>query len=302
MDSIRLPPTASGAPPPYSLVTRVYSKSLRPVVIIGALITSIYTLLSLISAFQNVSITQSENFKTLATVALVLGIFYAIAFVVGILNLFGACAERLPIVRIASPLAVLAALAVIASAFTRTVVHFTQKDNIIAECADESTGQPIISGFGIWGSPANGQTLSNQTAQEWCSNGWSGDTSNEILNLIITMVIGALLAVIALSYYRQVRLSLGLTTAIRRAEFPSHYEPPFSSPPPSVDFTVPRPAKSYAPPPGTPPHDSYDDVLGYDGKPPGYGSVQGEEMALHMKKNPFDDSDAGPARISHDEI
>ncbi|KDQ56547.1 hypothetical protein JAAARDRAFT_36036 [Jaapia argillacea MUCL 33604] len=275
------PPPLQGNPPSYAFVTRVYRRSLRPVIIVIALLSAIWTLLWSISLFQEVGLDQDQHEHKLSIMAIVLGAMYLAIAVIGFFGVLAASLQRLFLIRLYVMATVIAAVLVVAAGIMRVVVHFVFKNDLITECTNLSTGATVDYRSGIWG-PYSETQLTQPEAQSFCDNAWSHDSAGEIISLLIEIVMAALFCSISVSYYRQmldptsvVNSSRAPSSQYRGGAFPARYNPPYSTSVPELAYDAPygHPAPAYAPPPGAPPK-AYGGLGGKDG----YDSDHDEEF------------------------
>ncbi|KAI3611947.1 hypothetical protein WG66_016199 [Moniliophthora roreri] len=297
-----------GAPPGYAFVTRVYNRSLRPVVIFFASISAIYAL------FASISIDKEQQVPKLATISLVLGILYITICAFEVFGVVAASMQRTPLIRIYTLLSAATTLIVAGSGLLRIVVHFTMKTDIISECTNISKNQDVVYyPFGFWG-PSRYTFIDEQDARNWCNRAWNHDSWAEIVAFLILLFLAGLFTTVAFSYYRQVldpTSPANVTRVPARTEvWATHYNPPYSGPYNGPYNGQPYPYEQgpyygqpqygqgpYAPPSGPPPPANRDQD---DGKPPGYMGADGAAGAAYAKEkeNPFADFDE-PAQGSN---
>ncbi|KAG7096015.1 hypothetical protein E1B28_006698 [Marasmius oreades] len=302
-------PPPQGPPPSYAFVTRVYRKSLRPVVIFTSSIAALYALFACIGNFRNGTSNHGQTTAKLATFSTVLGVLYIVICAIEVLGLASAATRRLQLIRIYALLSGVVILLVLASGLLRTVIHFTMKDDIISECTNLTKDDTFVSyPFGFFG-PARHSVVDEADANRWCQNAWDHDSWAEIVSLLILLFLSGLWTSIAFSYYRQV-LDPTSPANVSRVPAPqdwaSHYNPPYSGPyggrpyygqqpygPPQYVPPPGPPQQQYGPPPGPPP-------------PPGYAGGDGVaggayKKQLEEKDNPFADFDQ-PAHSSNQRL
>jgi hypothetical protein len=303
MDTRQLP---QGRPGQYGYVTRVYKSSLRPVVLFISGLAGLWAFLSGISSFNLFGESQSKNIPHLRTIALILGILYMVAVAIEVFGIAAAVKQRAAMVRLYSFLSILSSILILGGSLVQTIVHFKMKNDLINQCASDSTGQTVYFSWGVWGS-SRSTTLDAQEARDWCQNEWDHDSWSDILSFIVELVLAVLFVSIAFAYYKQV---IDPTSPVNATRAPSNQVrlQPFGR------FNG---GQSYPPPPGPPPNqDDYDQGFAppYDGnKLPGYGSdrdakYEGDPDAKYHrdgkysgpdkdddKVDPFSDFD-GPSR------
>ncbi|KAF5372565.1 hypothetical protein D9758_005162 [Tetrapyrgos nigripes] len=310
----RTPP--QGAPPRYALVNRVYSRNLRPVVIVFAFLSFLWTLfayaqspfltnslsnLSLglwIGSFRSIGIERHEGFSKLGTISIVLGVLYMTVSLFEAFGVFAAWSQRTPLVRIYALLSAATTLIVIGGGIFEIVVHFTMKGDIIGVCTSSLEGEDFVEyPFGFFG-PRRFGTINGQDASDWCNREWDHDSWADIVGLLILIFLSALFTTTAFAYYRQLLDPTSVANVTRTPQnrmgpgYPSHYNPPYEGSVPPLGYNQP-PYGGYAPPPGPPPQATFArDVEGADGKPPGYAGGDGSlSYGLDDKENPFADFD-----------
>ncbi|KAI0752870.1 hypothetical protein C8Q80DRAFT_481172 [Daedaleopsis nitida] len=257
------PPPLRGAPGDrpmtYRMVTRVYSNSLRPVVIVIGSIIAIWSLIWAIPSFQDINDEKENGQPKLAIFDIVLGTIYAAACAIEIFGVIAAATQRLALVRIYAILSIFTSVAVVAAGFIRVILHFVFKDGLLEECQKVAQGDGVEFRFGIWG-PKVRDHLTPDEAEVFCKNAWNRDSLNEIVFLIFEIVFAIFFTVIAFAYYHQVR------------------------DPTSVVNVQRTPVPAYAPPPGPPPAD-----MGYG---VGMGAKdRGVDFETNKLEDPFADFD-----------
>lgn len=258
------------------MILRAYNANLRPVVIVVALLSAVWSLFSCISAFQTLHTDKSQGYPKLGTFAIVLGSIYAVTCGIEIFGVTAASLQRMWMARLYALLTVVSALAIVGAGLIRVIVHFMLKNELIDECTKIAKGDTVIEQFGFWG-PTFETKLNQSEANTYCHNTWSHDSFVEIISFIIEIFITAFFSSLAFAYSHQLHdpaspanvTRAPVTEPLRPSggedAYPSHYNPPY------LAYNAPQ----YAPPPGAPPaHDGYDDDDGaklYGGaKPPLY--------------------------------
>jgi len=288
------PPPPQGAPPPsYTFVNKMYSRSLRPVVISSTFLAGLWALLWGISSFRDISIDKNHATR-LEVFDIVLGSLYMATFTIELFGLVSAYLQRLVMIRLYAFLVLGAALIVTAADLIRVIVHFAFKDELINECTALATGDTIETRFGIWG-PTSTTTLSPQDAAQFCNSAWSNDSASEVIWFLVAGVLSFLFAALAFAYYRQMLDPASPANTQRKPRGgggPEHYSPPYM---PELPYQGGG-AGAYAPPLGPPPAaQSSVYVPAYDSaKLPDYaervsdgkGDRKGEE---DVKDDPFAD-------------
>ncbi|KAH9854538.1 hypothetical protein C2E23DRAFT_816907 [Lenzites betulinus] len=255
--SFRPPPfRGEQRPPAYRMVNRVYSNSLRPVVIVIGSLVAIWSLIWAIPSFQDISEDKSAGQPKFAIFDIVLGTLYAVACAIEVFGVIAAAVQRLTLVRIYALLSVVGSLGMIGAGFLRVVIHFVYKSGLLAECEQIAQGQGIEVRFGIWFHHFK-EKLTADEAKSFCDDAWNRDSLREIIFLIFEIIFSIFFTVIAFAYYQQV---LDPTSAanVSRAPVPTtnvgghpdHYNPPYDPEP-----YAPYDAPAYPPPPGPPPTD-----------------------------------------------
>ncbi|TRM67183.1 hypothetical protein BD626DRAFT_484985 [Schizophyllum amplum] len=309
------PPPPQGAPPPYSIVGRVYQRNLRPVVLTTTFLSALYALFLTIGAFRSVGSEKSrDNLHDLVNFTIAIGALSAVALAIELFGFAGAAMQRVGLVRIYALLSVFTTLLVVAGGIVQLVMHFHFKDAIIDECSSLAEGQEVYTyPFGFWG-PVHESDLSKEDADRWCRQRWDHDSWSEVIELLITAFIAALFSMIAFGYYRQLLDPASAANASRapsnefRGGVAQHYAPPYNANVPAFggygQQPYMAPYNAYAPPAGPPPgfkgDGGYKSDGGYNGehddpfKPP-YDSelpkYSGEGRSSADDKDPFADYD-----------
>ncbi|KAL0061302.1 hypothetical protein AAF712_011879 [Marasmius tenuissimus] len=238
-----------------------------------------------IGNFRNADGNDGQRTKTLATISLVLGILYITICAIEAFGVAAASMQRLPLIRIYAMLSAVVTVLVAASGLIRVVIHFTGKDDIIAECTNVTKNRDFAYyPFGFWG-PSRYQFVDENDARRWCNDAWSHDSWAEIVQLIILLIIAALWTSIAFSYYRQV-LDPTSPANVSRVPAPqqwsAHYQPPYNG---GNGYGQPyygqpgygQPGwgqQGYGAPPGPPPQQHFAPPAG---PPPDAGGVKGPD-------------------------
>ncbi|KAH9000561.1 hypothetical protein EDB86DRAFT_2904617 [Lactarius hatsudake] len=285
---------AADHPAPYAYVNRVTKQSLRSAVLPLATLGAIWTLISAISLFQELSTDRAQHEKRLATFAIVLGSLYAGTCAIFIFGIVAAVTRRLALIRIFSFLAILATVIVIAAGLLRTIIHFMLKHDLIFECTELAQGANVVFRWGIWSADPR-DNLKPDEAAKFCNSAWNHDSFSEIAWLIGEIALMSLFSVIAFSYAQQ---ESALVSGARRERLPASYAPAYGAGPgyaagdesnlnlPEVQYN-----QSYAPPPGPPPP--------FDRSLPAYGGDEHDKKDLDPVKtadDPFADFEDHPRR------
>ncbi|KAI5121937.1 hypothetical protein M0805_000266 [Coniferiporia weirii] len=258
MNTFTRPPPPQGAPPAYAMVTKVYRRSLRPVVVGATVLAAIWTLVWGVDSFKDISIDKNYAAK-LEIFDIVLGSLYMATLAVELLGLLGAAMQSLRIMRIFAILSLGAAVIVSAAQLILVIIHFVFKDTLINECIALANGEGIGSRFSI----SSGSTTIQGDVSDFCHSAWSHDSVSEIAWFIVVALMSVLFSSIAFAYYRQL---LDPTSVVNTARAPvaqhapDHYTPPYAG----GAFAYAGGAGGYAPPPGPPPAQSQVYVPQYD--------------------------------------
>lgn len=304
------------------MLNRVYGRNLRPVVIVFAFLSFLWTLFAAIGSFRSISVERREGFSKLGTISIVLGVLYMTVSLFEAFGVYAAWSQRTPLVRIYAGLSAATTLIVLGGGIFEIVVHFTMKSDIIGICTESLTNADFVYyPFGFFG-PRRSGTVTSDEAQDWCNSSWDHDSWADIVGLLILIFLSALFTATAFAYYRQLLDPTSVANVSRTPQnrmgpgYPSHYNPAYDGSVPPLGYNQYQnpygqqqqqqqpPYGGYAPPPGPPPPQGfggYDasvarDVEGADGKPPGYAGGDGKPgYGLDDKENPFADFDE-PAR------
>ncbi|PPQ67843.1 hypothetical protein CVT24_003149 [Panaeolus cyanescens] len=256
-----------------------------------------YMVIVLIGFFRNVSVYNDGGASKLAVFSIVLGSLYMAVVAIEVFGIFAAATQKLPFVRMYAYLSVLVTLIAIAIGLLRTIIHFTNKSDIIGVCTNLAVGSRVVVYTGFWG-PIRQDVLSKAEAEDWCTRSWNRGSWSEILAFLIISLLAAFLTAVAFNYFRQVLDPTSPANVSREPQqqrmdaYPSHYNPPynpFAPPPPN------QPYYPYPPPAGPPPGQNADAFIPpYDNKPPGY--VRGDDYkGGYGEMNKTDRDDEGPS-------
>jgi len=292
------PPPPQGPPPSYAFVSRVYRRSLRPVILGTTFVAALWALVWAVASFRDITVDKQHATK-LAVFDIVLGALYMATFAIELLGGVGALVQKILLVRIYAFLSIGVALIIGATELIRVIVHFAFKSELINECTALATGDTISERFGIWG-PTESQTLDPEDAQNFCNSAWSHDSFSEILWLLIAVPLSLFFAAVSFAYYRQLldptspanaaRAPSAQARAAGAGVYPQHYNPPYAG-------------GAFVPPPGPPPGaESSAYVPEYDAaKLPAYAAYGEAARAGDSKKDdvgddPFADFEAREGR------
>ncbi|THH04075.1 hypothetical protein EW145_g5792 [Phellinidium pouzarii] len=261
MTTFTRPPPPQGAPPAYAMVTKVYRRSLRPIVVGIGLLAAIWALIWGIASFRDISI-DKEHAAKLEVFDIVLGSLYMATFAIELFGLAAAVLQKLAMIRIYAFASLGVAVIITATELIRVIIHFAFKSTLINECIALSTNQTVETRVGIWGTKTT--TLNGEDASTFCNSAWSHDSFSEIAWFIVAGIASLLFASITFSYYRQMLDPTSVVNATRApvGQMPEHYNPPYANG--AFGYDVGVGAGGYAPPPGPPPAQSVAYVPQYD--------------------------------------
>ncbi|KZV80248.1 hypothetical protein EXIGLDRAFT_845716 [Exidia glandulosa HHB12029] len=195
------PPIPQGNPPTYAFVTRVYRRSLRPIVIICAVTSAIWTLLWYVSNFQDINNDTDNSLPQFVPFDIALGALFMGAFAIELFGVFAATTQRLPLVRFYSFLTLLAALFIAAAQIIQIVLDFKYKSTLLNMCVEANTGSTIIVPHGWWGSTR--RILTQPEAQSFCKSILNRNIFADFAWLIVSSILALLFASIVFAFYRQ---------------------------------------------------------------------------------------------------
>ncbi|KAI0772913.1 hypothetical protein BD413DRAFT_36956 [Trametes elegans] len=280
------------------MVTRVYSSSLRPVVIIIGSLVAIWSLIWAIPSFQDINEDKANGQPKFAAFDIVLGTIYSVACVIEVLGVIAAATQRVALIRLYALLSVVGSLAVVAAGFLRVIIHFAYKGGLIDECKKIAQGEGIEIRFGIWFHHFK-EKLTAAEADSFCNSAWNRDSLREILYLIFEILFSLFFTMIAFAYYQQVldptsAANVSRTPAPVAAGYPDHYNRPYDAdayaPPYNPSGAAPVYQPAYAPPPGPPPAD-----MGY-----GVGMGAGAEGRDDKKEREMRDDESARTKFDED--
>jgi hypothetical protein len=291
------PPPPSGRPPPYAFVTRVYKRTLRPVVIFITLITSIWALVWAVDAFQDISY-HRQFLPQLATFDIALGSLYIAVAVIEAFGIFAAVKATISLVRFYSIASIVALLCALAAESVRTALHFQFKGQLIDECTNELTGLTVR--HGGYFRPGSTEILNPDRARELCSGYWNHDSFRNIAWLIVALLLGLFFVSIAFSFYRQLLDPSTVRTAptnVYRMQAQGMYPPPQG---PIPGYAPYNPYPDYVPPydPHKPPIYSQGGWSGPTGdEKNGYEHNTGAASTTHLNAQEERDEGFDPAAV-----
>jgi len=216
------PPIPQGNPPAY-FIGRVYKKSLRPIVIISASCSAVWTLLWGISSFKDISNDRGNSLPDFVPFDIVLGALFCAAAVIEIAGIAAATMQRLAFVRLYAYGTVVAALLVTAAQIMGIALDFKFKGKLLDLCTKANTGESVVEFDGWWG--ATRQTLSAKGAADFCNSRFTRDMVANFAWLIVTAILAALFTSVVFSFYRQLldpNFSRAPSSQIRMQAFAAH--------------------------------------------------------------------------------
>lgn len=281
------PPPPRGAP---SYMSRIYKTPLRPIILVGAFVAALWSLVSGISAYRNVPYFDSNGESNLGVFYIILGsIFMGIAAIESF-GIFAAATRRLALFKAFAYLSILVTLMIAAAYIIQVVVHFRFKDDIINVCANINTGDQVIF-TGFFGPTSFDGIIDPLEALAWCSRLFNRDSFSIIVALLAATAVSVLFLLFVFAYLRQLRDpgSVANRESGRRNAYPARYNPPYN------------PTYQYPPPDGPPPIKANENDAfvappypGDDTKPPRYeGDFKGD-FGDH-KDDPFWHNSGGPS-------
>ncbi|KAH9947876.1 hypothetical protein B0H21DRAFT_306037 [Amylocystis lapponica] len=321
--STRPPPRAGS----YSVVSRVYSSNLRPIVIVIGGISAIWSLIWAVGAFESISVDKDHGQTKLATFAIVLGSIYIATCAIEIFGVTAAATQRATLIRIYALLSVVGSFSIVGAALMKVIIHFLLKNDLISECEQVVQGSTVYYQFGLWGPTYKDKLTAEEAVPcaqcipdllpvstlKLCSARLQGRVEPRLLRRDhLPHPRDSHLRMLYRNRVRVLQPSAGPTHAANVSRmpvatgdgaYPQHYNPAYLSyDAPAQPYAVPQ----YDPPPGPPPADDYDTA-----KPPvyseehGYGGPAGRYGAeKDDKDDPFADFEGagGPHNQNHDAL
>jgi len=259
---------------------------MRPIVIAGAFIAALWTLVNGISAFRNVPYFH-ENDAHLTVFYIITGSIYMGIVAIECFGIFASASRKLALVRLYAYLSVLVTLMIAAAGIIQTIIHFSFKNDIINLCSNVNTGDRIFF-TGFFG-PIDGGVVSSSEAEEWCRRQWDRNSFSNIVSLLATTAVAAIFSIFVFAYLRQLHDPTSVVNVSREPArfdvYPARYNPPFN-PPYNTAF-------QYQPPQGPPPNMSVDAFVpayeGSESKPPTYEGGDFKGGFGDHKDDPFSD-------------
>ncbi|KAF7762084.1 hypothetical protein Agabi119p4_8677 [Agaricus bisporus var. burnettii] len=226
------PPPPQGAPPPYAFVTRVYRKSLRPIVLFVSATEFLWTLFACIGHFRNSALDRLGSVASIKTVYIVLGALYMLCAAIGLFGVVAAYTQRMRLIRVYAYATALDVLLIAGTGLLQIVIHFTLKNDIINACTNLSKDGSIVV-FGFWGPRFH--DLTNEEASVLCRRDWDRESWQSIVVFLVTTLLVIMFSAIAFAYLRQMldptsaANSFRAPNAGRVGDYPSHYNPPYNT-------------------------------------------------------------------------
>ncbi|WWC98571.1 hypothetical protein V866_005463 [Kwoniella sp. B9012] len=190
------PDGSTGPPPRYTaVVQKVYPYSLRPVIFFTAGLGFIYGLALGVDSIRDLG-NDNETAK-MKVFDIVQAILYFIIAGIEAFCIFIAIVQKVNLARLFAILAPAGILVNVANQILSVVIHFSMKNDLIAQCVKNETGQSAFDSLG------DTTTINTDQAETICDNAWDRGTWSVFAWLFLTLVISLLFASILLSYYRQ---------------------------------------------------------------------------------------------------
>jgi len=274
-------------------MSRIYQSPLRPVILVGAFVAVLWSLVSGISSYRNVPYFDSNGESNLGVIYIIVGSIFMGVAAIESFGIFAAATRRLALFQAFAYLSILVTFMIAAAYIIQVVVHFRFKDDIISVCANINTGDQVIF-TGFFGPSIFDGIVTPIEALEWCSREFNRDSFSIIVALLVTTAVSALFLLFVFAYLRQLRDpgSVANREPVRRDAYPARYNPPYN--PTSYQ---------YPPPNGPPPviradeHDAFvaPPYPGADTKPPGYEGGDFKGGFGDQKDDPFWHNSGGPS-------
>ncbi|KAH7106862.1 hypothetical protein BKA62DRAFT_685317 [Auriculariales sp. MPI-PUGE-AT-0066] len=185
------PAIPQGSPPTYAFVTRVYKRSLRPVVIVSASCSAIWTLLWGVANFRDIGRDKDDDLNGLVPFDIVLGALFSAAAAIEVFGIVAAVTQRIPLVRMYAFGTLAATALVFAAQIINIVIDFKYKANTDALVY-------------VWhGYDVDGQFLTPEQANKRCKDLVNRQIVADFAWLIVTTILALLFASVVFSFYRQ---------------------------------------------------------------------------------------------------
>jgi len=270
-------------------MSRIYRSPLRPVILVGAFVAALWSLVSGISAYRNVPYFDSNGASNIGVLYIVLGSLFMGVAAIESFGIFAAATRRLALFQAFAYLSILVTLMIAAAYIIQAVVHFRFKDDIINVCTNINTGDQVIF-TGFFGPAAFDGIVTPIEALVWCSRLFNRDSVSIIVALLVATAVSVLFLLFVFAYLRQLRdpSSVANRESVRRDAYPA-YNPPYN--PTSYQYPPPN-----GPPPGPPrvirPNGNDDAFVappypGADSKPPRYEGDDFKGDFGDHKNDPF---------------
>jgi len=237
-----------------------------------------------------VSDSDVDNVPGLKNAALAIGVLYAVAAVIQQFGLFAVSVRRLHLVRIYAYGSILTALCVLAGSLAQIIIHFTQKNALLAVCTNDNTGDTVFYSWGIWG-PTTSTTLDRADAAQWCNDAWNRGSWRNIITFLIQLCVAAFFLLVIFGYYKQLQNPSSVAYAFRSRDryplggYPQQqyvgFPPPQGPPPAAYGQGFDQPF--------VPPYDSAK-LPAYDGPGTNFGDAKGGDgLSKNGDDDPFGD-------------
>jgi len=198
--------------------------------------------------------------------------------------------RRLHLVRIYAYGSILTALCVLAGSLAQIIIHFTQKNALLAVCTNDNTGDTVFYSWGIWG-PTTSTTLDQADAAQWCNDAWNRGSWRNIITFLIQLCVAAFFLLVIFGYYKQLQNPSSVAYAFRSRDryplggYPQQqyvgFPPPQGPPPAAYGQGFDQPF--------VPPYDSAK-LPAYDGPGTNFGDAKGGDgLSKNGDDDPFGD-------------
>lgn len=189
------PPTSEFAEPRSHIERR-----LRLVVLGMAVFSSLWCLFFASAGIGELIDNKNDNFPQLTSLAIAQTVMYTIALLFQVFGIAVVATQRAKYIELYTYLFPLAVVLATTVGFLRMLIHFTFKNDLIAECEVIVQGDGSDFPFGFWGLHLPSHLNATDSAASYCNNLWNSNSWTEIVITIVVFLIGLMSTSVIIVY------------------------------------------------------------------------------------------------------
>lgn len=143
---------------------------------------------------------QPDNFPQLTSLAIAQTVMYTIALLFQVFGIAVVATQRAKYIELYTYLFPLAVVLATTVGFLRMLIHFTFKNDLIAECEVIVQGDGSDFPFGFWGLHLPSHLNATDSAASYCNNLWNSNSWTEIVITIVVFLIGLMSTSVIIVY------------------------------------------------------------------------------------------------------